>query len=70
MAQTTGGVYLSAEAVALPLNELHTKRLQPLQKRSYDAGQESGKQARYQWVLLPLLALLLWEIAMAGGRHR
>jgi len=70
LAQVTGGEFVRADAMVLPLNELHRKRLLPMQKRSYDAGEEKGKQARYQWVLLPLLLLLLWEIALAGGRHR
>lgn len=70
LAAATGGEFVRAEAFALPLNELHGKRLVPMEKRSYEAGEESGKQARYQWVLLPLLLLLLWEIATAGGRHR
>ena len=70
LAAATGGEFVRAEATPLPLNELHQKRLQPMQKRSYDRGEETGKQARYQWVLLPLLVLLLWELAMAGGRHR
>ncbi len=70
LATATGGEFVRAEAMPLPLVELHRKRLQPMQKRAYDAGEEAGKQARYQWVLLPLVLLLLWEIAMAGGRHR
>jgi Ca-activated chloride channel homolog len=70
VAAATGGEFLRADAMALPFRELHRQRLQPMQKRSYDAGEETGKQARYQWVLLPLLLLLLWEIALAGGRHR
>jgi len=70
VAAVTGGEFVRAEAMALPINELHEKRLRPMQKRSYEAGQQIGKQARYQWVLLPLVLLLLWEIAMAGGRHR
>lgn len=70
VAAVTGGEFLRAENMVLPLNQLHQRRLLPMQKRAYDAGQETGKQARYQWVLLPLLGLLLWEIAMAGGRHR
>lgn len=70
LARVTGGEFVRAEAMALPLNEIHQKRLVPMQKRSYDAGVETGKRARYQWVLLPLLALLLYEIATAGGRHR
>lgn len=70
VAAATGGEFVRAEAMALPFVALHRERLQPMQKRAYDAGEETGKQARYQWVLLPLLLLLLWEIAMAGGRHR
>lgn len=70
VAAATGGEFVRAEAMVLPLVELHEKRLVPMQKRAYDAGEEAGKRARYQWVLLPLLVLLLWEIAMAGGRHR
>jgi Ca-activated chloride channel family protein len=70
LAAATGGDFVRAEAMPLPLNELHQKRLLPMQKRSYDRGEETGKQARYQWVLLPLLVLLLWEIALAGGRYR
>lgn len=70
VAAVTGGEFLRAEAMVLPLVELHGKRLLPMQKRSYDAGEETGKQARYQWVLLPLLTLLLWEIALSGGRRR
>lgn len=70
LAAVTGGEFVRAEAMALPLNEIHRKRLLPMEKRSYEAGEETGKQARYQWVLLPLLVLLLFEIATAGGRHR
>lgn len=70
VASATGGTFLYAEKMVLPLNQLHRERLLPMQKRAYDAGAETGKRARYQWVLMPLLVLLLWEIAMAGGRHR
>lgn len=70
LANATGGEFVRADAMVLPLNELHQKRLLPMQKRAYDAGEQTGKRARYQWVLLPLVVLLLWEMAMAGGRHR
>lgn len=70
VAAATGGEFLRAETMALPLVQLHRQRLVPMEKRAYDAGEETGKRARYQWVLLPLLGLLLWEIALAGGRHR
>lgn len=70
VAAVTGGEFVRAEAMVLPLVELHQKRLVPMQKRAYDAGEESGKQARYQWVLLPLVILLLLEVAFAQGRQR
>lgn len=70
VATATGGEFVRADAMVLPLVELHEKRLLPMQKRAYDAGEQVGKRARYQWVLLPLVVLLLLEIAMAGGRHR
>jgi len=70
VAEVTGGEFVRAEAMVLPLVELHQKRFVPMQKRAYDAGEESGKQARYQLVLLPLLLLLMFEIAFAHGRHR
>lgn len=70
VAAVTGGEFVRAEAMVLPLVELHEKRLVPMQKRAYDSGEESGKQARYQWVLLPLVILLLLEVAFARGRQR
>jgi len=70
VAAATGGEFLRAESTVLPLVELHRKRLLPMQKRSYDAGEQQGLQPRYQWVLLPLLTLLLWEIVRSGGRRR
>lgn len=70
LAAVTGGEFVRAEAMALPLVELHEKRFMPMEKRAYDAGEEESKQARYQLVLLPLLVLLLLEIAFAHGRHR
>lgn len=69
LAAATGGEFVRAEALPLPLNELYEKRLLPMQKRSYEAGAATQKQARYQWVLLPLLLLMLWDLAMAGGRR-
>lgn len=70
LAAVTGGEFVRAEAMALPLVELHQKRLVPMQKRAYDAGVEQGKEARYQWALLPLVILLLLEVAFAHGRQR
>lgn len=70
LAEATGGEFVRADAMALPLRELYRLRIEPQQKRSFEDGEEKAKKARYQWVLLPLLALLLYEIATVGGRRR
>jgi Ca-activated chloride channel family protein len=70
IAQATGGECLRADAMALPLQQLHERRLLGMEKRAYDQGEQKGKRARYQWVLLPMVLLLLIEIATSGGRRR
>lgn len=70
LAQVAGGEFVHAGTMPLPLRELYRKRIEPMQKRSFDAGEEIVKRARYQWVLLPLLMLLLFEIVTMGGRRR
>ncbi len=70
LAEATGGEFVRADAMALPLRELYQKRIAPLQKRTFEQGEDKVKKARYQWALLPLLALLLYEIATTGGRRR
>jgi len=70
LATAAGGEFVRADAMALPLRELYRKRIEPMQKRSFDAGEDRVKHARYQWVLLPLLVLLLFELVTMGGRCR
>jgi Ca-activated chloride channel family protein len=67
IANACGGEFLRADAVALPLRELKTKRLDPIAERSYDAGAERQRRTRFQWVLLPVVLLLLWEAWRQGG---
>ena len=70
IAAATGGEFLRADAVALPLVELKTKRLDLLAKRSYEAGEEAQQKSRFQWVLLPAMLLLLGELWWLGGARR
>jgi Ca-activated chloride channel family protein len=70
VAAASGGEFVRADSMALPLVQLHDKRLRPMLKRSYETGTERAHKARYQWVLLPALLLLLWELLTMGGRHR
>src|SRR5262249_41114715 len=64
------GEFLRADARALPLRELYRMRLLPLQKRAFEAGEDKVQIPRYQWVLLPMLLLLLHDLWTAGGRRR
>jgi Ca-activated chloride channel family protein len=70
IAGASGGEFLRAESMALPLRQLHEMRIRPAVQRSYDAGEELGLTPRYQWLLLPLLLLLAWEILARGGSAR
>ncbi|GAB4147328.1 MAG: hypothetical protein Fur0037_15510 [Planctomycetota bacterium] len=70
MAHGSGGEFVRADAMALPLLQLYEKRVVPMQKRSYEASEERQKKARYQWVLLPTLVLLMLEMFLSGGSAR
>lgn len=70
MAAATGGEFVRADAMALPLVELYEKRIEPMTRRAYESGEEITKESRFQWVLLPALMLLLVEIFSWGGRRR
>lgn len=67
LAGVTGGEFLRADVVALPLLELKQKRLDPMVERAYDAGEDVVYKTRFQWLLLPALLLLLLELAWYGG---
>ena len=70
MAETTGGEFLRADVMPLPLLELRAKRLDPMAKRAYEAGEETIYKSRFQWMLLPALLLLLWDMLWCGGWRR
>lgn len=70
IAGAAGGEFLRADGMALPLVQLHDKRLQALARRAYESGTETAHKTRFQWVLLPAVLLLLWEILSMGGRRR
>lgn len=70
LAAATGGEFLRADAVPLPLVELKEKRLDLLAKRAYEAGEETQQKTRFQWVLLPAMLLLLGELLWVGGSRR
>lgn len=70
LCEATGGEFVRASAMALPLRELYRLRIAAMQKRTFEAGEETVKKPRYQWVLLPLLMLLLYDLVTTEGRRR
>lgn len=70
MTEVTGGEFVRADVLPLPVVELKEKRLDPMLKRSYDAGEDEVYKTRFQWVLLPAVLLLLLELMFAGGTRR
>lgn len=69
LVEVAGGEFVRADAMPLPLRELYRKRLRPMQDRALEQGEDTLHKPRYQWVLLPLLLLLLYDMATARGRR-
>lgn len=67
MCSTARGDFLRGDVVAEPFVELFEKRLARLEKRGYDAGQESLHKSRFQWLLVPALLLVALAIWRTGG---
>jgi len=59
LATSTGGDYLSTEQSPTPLEDLYRLRIQRLEARSLEQGLVRIPHDRYQWFLLPGLALAL-----------
>ncbi|MAF65929.1 MAG: hypothetical protein CMJ84_09780 [Planctomycetes bacterium] len=73
IASATGGAYLSAEASAIPLEELYEKRISKLESRDLWAGKVRIPHDRYQWPLVLAVGCMLVEAGLRerrGGRGR
>lgn len=70
VAEASGGEFVRADAMPLPLRELYRKRLLPMQKRAFEAGEDKVRIPRYQWLLLPMLLMVLHDLWTAQGRRR
>lgn len=68
--EETGGEFLQASRMVLPLQELKRKRLDPLSRRGFDPEEETVFKTRFQWVLLPAMLLLLIEMILCRGSRR
>jgi Ca-activated chloride channel family protein len=70
IAQQTGGEFVRADVMPLPLVELKQKRIDPMLKRAYEAGEDVMHKTRFQWTLLPAVVVLLLELLLHGGKRR
>ncbi|TAJ14563.1 MAG: VWA domain-containing protein [Planctomycetota bacterium] len=68
LATSTGGDYLSTEQSPTPLEDLYKLRIQRLETRALEQGLVRIPHDRYQWFLLPGLALALLA-ALIGERR-
>jgi Ca-activated chloride channel family protein len=68
LATSTGGDYLSTEQSPTPLEDLYKLRIQRLETRALEQGLVRIPHDRYQWFLLPGLALALFA-ALIGERR-
>jgi Ca-activated chloride channel family protein len=68
IAEKTGGAYLSAARSALPLEELHDKRMSQLEARALWAGRERIPHDRYQWPLVLAFLCMLIEVILRERR--
>lgn len=63
------GDFLRGDVVPEPLVELFEKRLSRLEKRGYDAAQETLHKSRFQALLVPALLLVVIWIWRYGGKR-
>jgi Ca-activated chloride channel family protein len=70
IAELTGGEFLRADAMPLPLVELYEKRIEPSAKKVYEEEERREGKNRFQWPLLGAVVLWLLELAMVDRRRR
>lgn len=70
IAEATGGEFIRADAMSLPLIELYDKRIVPKAKKAFEALEKSEKKHRFQWPLLAALVLILVDLALTDRRVR
>ncbi|MBK8975359.1 MAG: VWA domain-containing protein [Planctomycetes bacterium] len=67
MAEATGGTFVRADTLALPLVELKHKRLDPRAQKVFESGEEVLRRPRFQWLLMPAMLLVFVEIVARGA---
>ena len=67
-AERTGGDYLEASSLPLPLEEILEKRIKVLRKRTYEEEKRRVPWNRYQWPLSLGVIFLLLRSALPEAR--
>lgn len=68
IAAATGGEFVDAGSLPEPLAQLHERRIVPMARRAFEAGEERERVPRFQWPLALAIVLLLAELALAERR--
>jgi Ca-activated chloride channel family protein len=68
IAQASGGDFATIEMSPVPLEELYEKRIQKLEGRELEGGQERIPHDRYQWPLVLAAACMLFELGLRERR--
>jgi len=69
IASATGGEFLRADAMPLPLLELYEKRIVPQAKKTYEGLARTQKAHRFQWPLFAAVPLWLASLALTDRRR-
>ncbi|MBI3820092.1 MAG: VWA domain-containing protein [Planctomycetes bacterium] len=64
LAAATGGEFIRADAMPLPLIELYEKRIVPKAKKTFESEEKREKKHRFQWPLMAALALALIDLGL------
>jgi Ca-activated chloride channel family protein len=69
IAQATGGEFIRADSMPLPLVELYKKRILPMAKKELDTRERRDRKHRFQWPLLGCVVMLLADIGTSERRR-
>ncbi|MFN0204766.1 MAG: vWA domain-containing protein [Planctomycetota bacterium] len=65
IATETGGEFIRADALSIPLVELYERRIVPKAKKTFDAALRRDKSHRFQWPLLGAVLLCLLDLGLS-----
>jgi Ca-activated chloride channel family protein len=70
IAETTGGEFIDAGTMPLPLLELYEKRILPMARKTFEAEERREKKNRFQWPLLAAFVLWILELCLTDRKRR